>query len=110
MPEGNPAPQATSRPIQQDVRFLVGYANVYSNIDTGALEIGARVYRSPEAADRRRQRNRVRGNLAFVGVVPISAVVATATANRARQAAIEARNSSGNESSFDDEGDGDDNA
>lgn len=74
MPE-TPTPDATAHPIQEEIRFTVAYANVYVNRTTGELELGARIYRSPAAADERRQRRRIRGNLAFVGVFPVSAVV-----------------------------------
>lgn len=68
-------PEATTQPIQEDIKFLVGYSNVYVNRTTGVLEMGARCYRSPAAADARRISHPCRDEIAFVGVFAISAVV-----------------------------------
>lgn len=70
-----PAPDSTTAPLQEDIRFSVVYANVYADITSGELEIGARVYRSPGAADERRVSHPCREGLVHVGVFPMSAVV-----------------------------------
>lgn len=82
MPEPTPQAQppqpsqaALVQPIQEEIRFLVAYTNVYVNNRTGELELGARAYRNPAAADDRRRTHPVRGELTFVGVFPLTTVV-----------------------------------
>lgn len=65
----------TTTPIQEDIRFPIIYGNVYVDTTTQQLEIGARVYRTPGAADERRRTHPCRAGLAHVGVYPLSAVV-----------------------------------
>lgn len=74
MPQPRPA-DATTPPVQEAVRFAVVYANVYADTTTGELEIGARCYRTPAAADERRRNHPCRRGLTFVGVFPVSAAV-----------------------------------
>ncbi len=69
----------TTHPTQEEIKFIVGYANVYVDRVTQHIELGARVYRSPTAAEERRRNHPARSGLAFVGVFPMSAVVPDAS-------------------------------
>jgi hypothetical protein len=82
-----PAPDATAVPVQEQVRFTALYANVYADVNTGQIELGARVYRSAAAADERRQQHEPRDGLVFVCVAPVSACVAEALVRAAITAA-----------------------
>lgn len=85
---------STAAPVQETVRFAALYANVYADVSTGEVELGARVYRSPAAADERRQQHPAREGLVFVCVAPVSAcipdaLVRTAIGNAGAAAAID---------------------
>lgn len=81
MPQ-NPAAEAL-HPTQENIRFLIAYSNIYVDTVTGEMEIGARTYRTPQAAEERRRTHPVRSSLAFVGCMPVSTVVPEAIRLRA---------------------------